>query len=565
MPGGLRAAFPEGLKLGSRDGWRTQKPLWSSSRGRWSVATQILAIQAGAILLLMVAVGCWLVQASRQDAENDATDRASMTATALAESTWLPEAIQTADPPSILSQPLERIRQANDLSFIVVMDTCGLPWARPDSAEFGQTYINELGSVQSGKTVTEDFVDGLGPSVRTIVPVFSGNRLVALVATGVLIAEVERTATHEALQLGAVATAPLALGALGTWWVSRRVRRQTRGLSPVDLERLASFHGALLHSVRAGLIMVGRDQTVVLCNDEARRLLGTPYVTVGMPVSELDLDPRLKALIASGEDCEGETFVAGKTALVVNQLSATLDGQDIGTVVTLRDRTNLVRLTSEVESLRSFSDMLRSRAHEADNRLHTVVMLVEMGRYDEAIRFATESIEQSQALVDAVTGAIEDAPVAALLLGKLAQAEERGVALRLADDLYLPTTGLAAGDVVVILGNLVDNAIDAAAETAEPRWVHVAGRIDDADGVRTAVFQVTDSGPGLPEHARESAFQRGWTTKPVTDPEARPEGRGIGLALVGATVRRLGGTIAVQSEPSRFTVTLPLPRVEVDR
>lgn len=563
MPEALRSAFSDGMD--ALDGWRTQKPLWSSTRGKWSVATQILAIQAAAILLLMVAVGWWLVQAAAQDARNEAVDRARTTATALAESGWVPEAVQTLDPPSLLSEPLERIRRANSLSFIVVMDTCGLPWERPDTAEFGATYINELSSAQSGKTVTEDFVDGLGPSVRVIVPVYSGHRLVALVATGVLISEVERKATHDTLQFAGLAAVPLALGAAGTWGVSRRVRRQTRGMSPMDLERLASFHVAMLHSVRAGLIMVGRDQTVVLCNDEARRLLGTPYVSVGMPVDELDLDPGLKALIASGEECEGETFVAGKTALVVNQLRAMLDGEDLGTVTTLRDRTNLVRLTSEVESLRSFSDMLRSRAHEADNRLHTVVMLVEMGRYDEAIRFATESIEQSQALVDAVTGAIEDAPVAALLLGKSAQAEERGVTLRLADDLYLPTTGLAAGDVVVILGNLVDNAIDAAAEAGEPRWVHVAGKIEEADGVRTALFQVTDSGPGLREDSRVAAFQRGWTTKPVTDAEARPEGRGIGLALVSATVRRLGGTIDVQSAPSRFTVRLPLPRVEVEQ
>ncbi len=552
-------------RAGAGEGWRNPKPLWSSSGSKWSLAAQIFAFLATTLFLMVLAVLWWLVEDGVQDARNEAMARVQTAASALAASAWIPDAVQTSDPPSLLIESLERIRVANHLSFIVISDTSGVPWSVPGSAKVGQTYINELGLSPAAESVTEDFVDSLGPSVRAILPVRSGDRLVAVVATGVLEGQVQREATDEALEFAALASLPLTLAAIGTWGIVRRVRRQTRGMSPVDLERLASFHAAMLHSVRAGLIMVGRDQTVVLCNDEARRLLGTPYVSVGMPVSELDLDPGLKALIASGQECEGETFVAGTRALVVNQLRAMLDDQDLGTVTTLRDRTNLVRLTSEVESLRSFSDMLRSRAHEADNRLHTVVMLVEMGRYDDAIRFATESIEQSQALVDAVAGAVEDAPVAALLLGKSAQAEERGVTLRLADDLHLPTTGLAAGDVVVILGNLIDNAIDAAADAAEPRWVHVSGKIDEAGGVRTALFEVTDSGPGLPEHERDLAFQRGWTTKPLTDAEARPHGRGIGLPLVSATVRRLGGTIDVQSAPSRFTVRLPLPKAEVER
>jgi len=218
--------------------------------------------------------------------------------------------------------------------------------------------------------------------------------------------KVRRVSEERALQLLKLTLVSLSLGILGTWLIARRIHLQTRGLGPLGLGRLHSYHEALLHSVHAGLVLVGVDGPVVLCNDEASRLLGVPGVRPGTQVADLGLEFDLAELMTSGRECSGETHVAARTALVVTQVPAVLDGVDVGWVTTLRDRTDLVRLTGELDSLRSFSDMLGSRAHEADNRLHAVVMLVEMGRPEEAVKLATAAIEQSQALVDAVTEAV---------------------------------------------------------------------------------------------------------------------------------------------------------------
>ena len=535
---------------------RQQAQLWSNSTDRWSLSSQIFALLA--LMLLVMAVPVWWlsVRATEESVRGEAIARAQSTAMTLAESPWVDSAVTSADPTTALSATVEEIRVDNNLSFIVVMDTDGTRWTHPDPEQIGRTYQGTIAAAQAGGTVVEEFDGTLGRSVRVVVPVVSQGKVVALVAAGVSMETLRRVGAERALQLAGIAVVSLALAWLGTWAVTRRIHRQTRGLGPLGLGRLHSYYEALLHSVRAGLVLVGRDGTVVLCNDEARELLGTPGAQPGNHVAELGLEAHLAELMASGRVCTGETFVAGRKAVVVTQVRAVLDGTDLGWVTTLRDRTDLVRLTGELDSLRSFSDMLRSRAHEADNRLHTVIMLVEMGRGEEAITFATETIEQSQALVDAVTEAVHDAPLAALLLGKSAQADERGVGLRLAEGLLIPETGQSSGDLLVVLGNLIDNAIDAAVAADPPRWVEVDGHVDEVAG--NVVFAVRDSGPGIPPELVAAAFQRGWSTKVQPDP-ARPQGRGIGLSLVAGTVRRLAGTIEVATDPSRFVVTLPLP------
>ena len=564
------------------------------------------------LVAAIVPIGWLSLRATEGRARDEAIARARSTAVALAESPWMLEAIVSPDPTAVLSGPVERIRAGNNLSFVVIMNTDGVRWTHPDPGQVGRVYLGSTAVALAGGTVIEEYVGTLGPSVRVVVPVAGDGKVVALVAAGVLMDSVRRIAGERSLQFAGIAAGSLLVGTLGVWFITRRVHRQTRGLGPLGLGRLHSYHEALLHSVRAGLVLVGHDGTVVLGNDEASDLLSVPGVHPGSPVAGLGLEPGLAELMTSGRACSGENHVAGGRVLVATQVRAVLDGVDVGWVTTLVDRTDLVRLTGELDSLRSFSDMLRSRAHEADNQLHAVVMLVEMGRPEEAVKLATATIEQSQALVDAVTGAIHDAPLAALLLGKSAQAEERGVGLRLADGFHIPGTALASGDLLLILGNLIDNAIDAAAAAGEPRWVEVGGGVDH-DTVAHVRFEVSDSGPGIPPALVSHAFERGWTTKDRTfedwapkdwapkdwapkergdgssgpctkgdhsrktgpeepspclrtenrrSPDERPQGRGLGLSLVAGAVRRLAGSIDVSQNPSRFVVRLPLPATD---
>jgi sensor histidine kinase regulating citrate/malate metabolism len=325
------------------------------------------------------------------------------------------------------------------------------------------------------------------------------------------------------------------------------------------------YYDAVLHAVREGLLLLDRAGRLQLVNDEARRLLRLPDDPVGRRVDELGLPAALGAALAEGTDRGDEIFLTDDRVVVVNQAAARWAGQDLGTVVTLRDHTELRALVSELKTIRGFAEALSAQAHESANQLQTVISLIELGRADEALRYASMELAVAQHLTDVVVGHVGEPELAALVLGKAAEAGERDVELRVADDIDVPAGVADPRDLVTIVGNLLDNAVDAAAGGALPRWVRLEAGTVTVDGVEELEIVVADSGPGLGPEAAAHAFERGWSTK-QTD---RPMGRGIGLALVAQAVHRLGGTIDVANEVGAvFTVRLPrrgAPPPDLDR
>ena len=231
------------------------------------------------------------------------------------------------------------------------------------------------------------------------------------------------------------------------------------------------YYDAVLHAVREGLMLVDGDGRVRLVNDECRRLLDLPEDVVGRPVSELGLVPPLERTLVEGTPRQDELHVTSARVLVLNQARAQWHGRDLGTVVTIRDRTDLQALTGELDTARGLTEALRSQAHESANRLHTVVSLIELDRAQEALEFATEELSLAQRLTDEVVGAVDEPALAALLLGKSAQASERGIDFVVGDHVVVPDGVAPPRDLVTIVGNLVDNAFDALATVEGERVV----------------------------------------------------------------------------------------------
>jgi two-component system, CitB family, sensor kinase len=432
-------------------------------------------------------------------------------------------------------------------------------FSHPNPVQLGKPFIGNIGPALAGRTFSETFTGTLGPSVRAVAPIVDDKgddkgRVVALVSVGVTTEAISRELGRQLPTLLLLVLFALVVAAAGALLVSRRLRRQTHGLGAAEITRMYEYYDAVLHSVREGLVLVDRHRRVQLVNDEARRLLGlAERGVVGEEVARLDLAPSLRDLLATGRPSHDEIHLVSDRVLVVNQAPARWEGRELGTVATFRDHTDLQELSGELDSTRAFAESLRSQAHEAANRLHTMVSLIEMDRAAEAVDFATAELELAQQLTDRVVQSVEEPVLSALLLGKSAQASERGVELRITDDTEVRSLhGMVARDLVTVVGNLVDNAIDAAADGPLPRQVVVTVRENRA----SLLVRVADTGPGLDPRQVHEAFRRGWSTKTA---EA-PHGRGLGLALVGQVVRRHGGSVDVDREVGAvFTVTLPLP------
>ncbi|OIJ23793.1 sensor histidine kinase [Nocardioides luteus] len=513
-----------------------------------TVAQQVLLLQFGTVLLLVVTGILMASYDARRDSYSRATQRAVAVAQTVADSPSVRAALRGDEPTATLQPWTEEVRRDTDTDFVVVMGLDRTRFTHTDPSQIGGKFVGDLGGAPEGEVFTQQYTGTLGPSVRSVVPVEDGDEVVALVSVGITVSDINRGLKRDVTIVLICGAFVLTAGLTGAWLLSRRLHRLTHGLGERELARMYEYYSAVLHSVREGLLLLDGEGRVQLVNDEALRLLALPGDVIGTRIEDLGLAPGLVAA-ARGRTAESDDlYLAGERILVVSSAPALWDGREVGAVVTLRDHTELRSVTGELEVVRRLTESLRSQNHEAANRLHTVVSLIEMGRSAEAVEFATEELQVAQLLTDQVVGAVEDPVVAALLLGKSAEAAEQGVELRIVGELP-PGTGIPPRDLVTVLGNLVDNAFDAVSGSESRQVeVHLTG---DSD---TLAIRVGDSGPGLDEVASARVLDRGWTTK------AEPgTGRGLGLALVGQVARRHGGEVVVGRSHlggAEFTVTL---------
>lgn len=503
---------------------------------RWSLAGQAIALQIMVIVVVVLGGTGLALFDARRDADAAARQQVVGIATALADSPATAAAIESGSATEVLQPVTELVRAHTRIAFITIMAPDGIRFTHTNPEEIGRHYIGTTEPALRGEIFSEVYTGTLGPSVRAVAPVRgTGGRIVGLVSAGITQQTLAQRWRTQIPIIAVVTVVALAISFIGVWVIRRRLLRQTHGLRPDELRVMYDHHDAILHSVSEGLIVLDRSG-VALVNDEARRLLG---LGPG-PVATADLPEFLQCHAPGARD---ELHVTDARVLVVNRARVSGSGSE---VVTVRDRTELQGALGELSSLQVLTDSLRAQAHETANKLHTVVTMVEMGHPADAVRFATEELELSQRLVDRLSQAVHEPALVALLLGKAAQASERGIALTVTDDTELPAnTPLTGPELVTVLGNLIDNAFDACAR--DDPWVEVTVLQDDV-ALRIAV---ADSGSGMGTDVFEQAMRRGYSTKADV-------GHGLGLALVAQVAHRHDGTLAADvTYGSVVTVTIP--------
>ncbi len=363
----------------------------------------------------------------------------------------------------------------------------------------------------------------------------------------------------------------LVLGGVGSWLLARRIKRQTLGLEPAEITGLAESREAMLFGLAEGVVALDTNERITLVNNVAHHLLDLPEHAVGMRLDDLPIGPRLRDVlrgVTDENDAGDGASEAGAPrdqvvlrrgrVLVMNRMEVTKDGRPLGSVTTLRDRTELADLEREIGSFRSTTELLRAQAHEFANQLHTISGLIQLGEYDEVVGYV-DSVSEHRAQLDlTVSRRVRDTAVTALVMAKAAQATERRVELRVSDDTSLGRIGPRdSADVAAVVGNLVDNAIDAAASSeGDDKWVELTIR-QDASSLEVSVV---DSGPGIAPEVVTEVFTHGYTTK-----AARAGERGIGLALTRLICQRRGGEVEVESTPTgaKFVARLSVEAVPV--
>ena len=508
---------------------------------RWwprSLAGQAIALQVIVVAVVVLAGTALALLDARRDGDAAARQQVIGIATALADSPSTAEAIRSGRATQVLQPVTEAVRTSTDIAFITIMAPDGTRFTHTDPSQIGGKYLGTVEPALRGETFSEVYTGTLGPSVRAVAPVRDRDgRIVGLVSAGITQQTLAQRWRAQIPMIAAITAGALAVSLVGVWAIRRRLLRQTHGLRPDELRVMYDHHDAILHSVSEGLVVLDRNG-VALVNDEARRLLGLPPG----PVRPDDLPEFLRSHDPGVRD---EVHVTDERVLVVNRARVADSRSE---VVTIRDRTELQGALGELSSLQVLTDSLRAQAHESANKLHTVITMVEMGRPEDAVRFATSELELSQRLVDRLSDAVSEPALVALLLGKTAQADERGIALTVTEDTQLPAeTVLTGPEMVTVLGNLIDNAMDAC-DRDDP-WVEVTVGQDDTE----LLIRVADSGAGMDPATFERAMQRGYSTKGGDGAD-----HGLGLALVAQVVNKHGGTLRADvTYGSVVTVTVP--------
>jgi len=398
--------------------------------------------------------------------------------------------------------------------------------------------------------------------------------VLALATAGLLVLEAQRTARAEAERVTQAVAGTLAeLDDVSTALARRDDAAATGILQPMATAVMSGAGVDFVTIMDAdGIRVTHRDPeqigkhylgtippTPSTLTEQFSGTLGPSLRTI-VPV---EADGRLVGWVSVGVTIRTVTAQVLPRLLVVAAVGLALVGAGLAGAVLARRATRLVAgdlpagairdTLASAESMRTLGEALRAQTHEHGNRMHAAVALIELGRTDDAIGILTDSARQSQALVDQVAARTDGDPtVGALLLGKASQAMERGIEWSADIAADAPRSVLSAIDAVALVGNLIDNALDAASAGPAPRWVRVhMSRTPEAELLLT----VSDSGQGPDDEVRSHMFERGYSTKP-----AGADGRGVGLALVRAVVDDVGGTIAVDLSPTTFRVVLPTVR-----
>ncbi|MER7956171.1 SpoIIE family protein phosphatase [Streptomyces sp. NPDC096030] len=342
--------------------------------GLRSVAGQVFALQAVIVVLLVTVGALALIFQARYDTERDARNRSLAAAEAFAHAPGLVDSLRAPDPTALLQARAESARQASGLDFLAVMTPDGIRYTDSRPELIGQRSTGDFTRAREGESFTEVFHGEPSDAVRAIVPVRTDDGdIVGLVSTGIEVENVGNVVEDQVPLLLGTATGALVLAVGGAALVSRRLRRQTHGLGPVEMTRINEHHEAVLHAVREGVLIIDADLRLLLANDEARRLLDLAPDAEQRHVNELGLDPRTAALLSSGRVVNDEVHLAGDRLLAVNvRPTAPYRGRPTGTVMTLRDSTELATVSGRAEVARGRLQLL----YEAGVRIGTTLDVV---------------------------------------------------------------------------------------------------------------------------------------------------------------------------------------------
>lgn len=512
----------------------------------------IMILTVTMVCLVLLMAGYFAVKNISQQVEDNTTKQALAIARLLAQDSFVIAAMQSPDPSQMLQPYVERWRITTGASFIVLANMQQIRYTHPLPENIGKP-LSDLyrDPVLHGKEYVYLGKGSLEPALRANVPIFdeSGVQL-GLVSIGFDLAKIREEAAQETKNIWYGVLAALAASIVGSILVARKIKQAIFGMEPYQIANLMQEHEATLAAIHEGLISVDKQRKVCLVNEEAAAVFRVPKDKfVGQPFETFLTEHSLAEVIRTGQPLYNQEFRVNDMIIMANSVPVIVAGQVEGAVFTFRDRTEVSRLAEEMTGIHRFVDLLRAQTHEFKNKLHTISGLIQLGSYDEAVDYIVENSSNNRGFFEKLRGQIKDSVTFGLLLGKCSRAKELGIRMVIDPETTLGSlpSCMTSGDLVIILGNLIENAFEAVADLTN-KMVRV--KLEQAHGLFT--IEVENSGVAISCDLGDKIFLRGFSTKGAQ--------RGVGLALVCEKVLIHGGKISYLNQQAGgvlFTVIIP--------
>ncbi len=475
-------------------------------------------------------------------------DKAMAVARTLADSPEIQRAL--AFPPNgTRIQPIAKaVEETNNLLFITVTNMEGIRYSHRNPELIGKHFIgDDIEPALRGHENVSVNKGSLARALRVFTPVFNDKQQqIGVVAIGISLDAVTDQINQSRWSILWTILIGTLAGALGTFILVRVLKRILFGLEPYEISTLFEQRQAILNSLKEGVVAMDDQGQVTLVNQAARSLL---HDTVANGMISTDriydasvIDHHLQDVLHSGRARRDEELNVNGRVLLSNTVPVQTQGRIIGAVCTFRDKTEISQLMQRLTGMVNYVDALRERSHEFMNKLHVILGLLHMKNYAQVEAYILKTANNYQTEIGFLLDKIKSPVIAGFLLSKINRASDCGHRLTISDASFLPDSGneqqMAA--LITVVGNLVENALDALSEQTEGE-IHVM--LHYQNGWLTC--EVSDDGPGIEPHHLTTIFDKGFSTK--------GENRGVGLFLLKQQTEHLGGGVSVESEPGVFT------------
>lgn len=490
--------------------------------------------------------------------EDEIGQKALMVSETVASMPDVQTALLNGDPEGNIQLLAEEIRAKTGAEFVVIGDRQGRRYSHPDPEKLGKLMVggDNWPALEQGKAYVSKAVGTLGPSIRGKAPIITRHgKVIGVVSVGYLLEDVNRIIRLAQLKVLPFLLLVLMLGGGGAIHIAKTFKEAIFGLEPGEIAAILQERTAILESIRSGIVATDNQLRIKLVNHAALKTLdlATADQVLGQPVASIFPDVPASDALASGERLLDREYLVDDIRMIFNLIPIRQNQQITGVLATFRRKDEIDILARELSSAKLYADTLRAQTHEYANKLHTIAGLIQLESYAEALDLIVQEDTHFKDFVSLVTRISANPLISALILGKFSYAQEMKV-----DFTIDPASAIGVMEqidnekLVTILGNLLDNAFEAASGAGtNPGRV----RLYCFEGERELTIRVQDSGPGVPVMLADRLFEHGVSTKSCS-------GRGVGLYLVAKNLEELQGHIKIdqgESGGAVFTVIIPLP------